>query len=814
LMLGLPAYLGGIYLSHRHTPEVRLGIAIDRGMAIERAQEYASEIGFPVIGWKAFVITRNQDDLHFYYRKQAIEAPEQGGQGWRIGARFAPQVTVGVKFRAPDGSESVEVHLDLQGEPLGFEQTVSRVVPTADLGELEAQRVALRAIRARIRGTGIEAPTKLPLGEIVRGEIATRRYVWRWKLPEAPELQLQSELKVRGTRLVADLVTASIEPQYARKNLKGDSPLKTVSVILYSLAVFLVILFGIFRFVQRVQEKEVSYTRSIIFGILVAVILSVTLLTTDLPTYDTLANPDFPLPEWSVIFSVLFTHLLVGLFLGLAYASGEGDLREPYPGKLASLDALLTGKLFSRNVARAFVIGWAMGGWIFLFQEMAIAPWALGGIWGPEISPLDSWFGKAPWLFGLFGWLSDVILVIIIGLLLPLPFLYRRLGSRRVVIPTVALTLWIACSAPYLPLRPWEVVLVFAIPRMAFTLLSFLEFDLLTAVIALAVPSFVGHTVSLLSQPVPSLYHAGVTSLLLALALLLLHLILSFRGRSYREEEVRPVYARFLAERLALQAEVSAAREAQVRLMPERIPTFPHFAIAAECLPAFEVGGDFYDLIELEPGKIAVLIAEGAGQGLGSALSIAFAKGFLLPKIKGDPARDPSPTELMRQLRNQLSPRVDEESQLGFVLAMIDAHDRTLRYARTGSFPIVRLVFASPESSPEGISLVEPTEISRTFPVELPAGLREPLPIQIVEGQVELPLGSCVLFLTDGIVKNFAQQEMDLDQVFPPMIGDPIHSTQSDLQESLTRTVKQIAKLSRRAGAEDDLTAVIVRIEG
>jgi serine/threonine protein phosphatase PrpC len=69
-----------------------------------------------------------------------------------------------------------------------------------------------------------------------------------------------------------------------------------------------------------------------------------------------------------------------------------------------------------------------------------------------------------------------------------------------------------------------------------------------------------------------------------------------------------------------------------------------------------------------------------------------------------------------------------------------------------------------------------------------------------------------VLFLTDGIVKNLAQQQLEMDLLSPRPILDQMSSTQADLQESLARSVKQIARASRRAGAEDDLTAVIVRV--
>ena len=53
---------------------------------------------------------------------------------------------------------------------------------------------------------------------------------------------------------------------------------------------------------------------------------------------------------------------VVGLFIGLAYGSGEGDIRESYPSKLTSLGAVVTGRLFSQNISRAILIGRAIGG--------------------------------------------------------------------------------------------------------------------------------------------------------------------------------------------------------------------------------------------------------------------------------------------------------------------------------------------------------------------------------------------------------------------------------------------------------------------
>jgi hypothetical protein len=62
--------------------------------------------------------------------------------------------------------------------------------------------------------------------------------------------------------------------------------------------------------------------------------------------------------------------------------------------------------------------------------------------------------------------------------------------------------------------------------------------------------------------------------------MLAIEAFLSFRGISYQEGEVRPLYAQNLAERLSMQAEIGAAREVQVRLMPESLPKVAGLTLA------------------------------------------------------------------------------------------------------------------------------------------------------------------------------------------------------------------------------------------
>jgi len=75
---------------------------------------------------------------------------------------------------------------------------------------------------------------------------------------------------------------------------------------------------------------------------------------------------------------------------------------------------------------------------------------------------------------------------------------------------------------------------------------------------------------------------------------------------------------RIRREKLA--QEFRVAQEIQDSLLPKTFPTLPHLDIGAACLPAFEVGGDFYDVLPLSNGKVMIVVADVAGKGISACL--------------------------------------------------------------------------------------------------------------------------------------------------------------------------------------------------
>lgn len=84
------------------------------------------------------------------------------------------------------------------------------------------------------------------------------------------------------------------------------------------------------------------------------------------------------------------------------------------------------------------------------------------------------------------------------------------------------------------------------------------------------------------------------------------------------------------AEKERLEEELRIARTIQMSLLPKDRVSVPGLSIAALCLPANEVGGDYYDFIPLSDGRLAILIADVSGKGTSAALYMAELKGVSL----------------------------------------------------------------------------------------------------------------------------------------------------------------------------------------
>jgi sigma-B regulation protein RsbU (phosphoserine phosphatase) len=274
-----------------------------------------------------------------------------------------------------------------------------------------------------------------------------------------------------------------------------------------------------------------------------------------------------------------------------------------------------------------------------------------------------------------------------------------------------------------------------------------------------------------------------LTAMLLACAFAILCVA---RGKTWSEERVRPLYARHIAERKSLEAEVSAAREAQLRLLPEGTPEFAGLHISAVCVPAETVGGDFYDFFPLGDGRLGVFIAEGNTRGLAAALTIALAKGYLMQCVE----RFQEPVEILSRLETALASMFDRESvATDFAFAAIDTVRGEISYARTNSYPKVVVVSASGSAAAS----------ERMAPVK---GRGSP----IAEGRASLAPGDHVVLFTDGMGRRLAAGNRRPEDAAARLVADASSETALAIREKFFTATK--ASLE-----PDDLTVVVIRLQ-
>lgn len=82
-------------------------------------------------------------------------------------------------------------------------------------------------------------------------------------------------------------------------------------------------------------------------------------------------------------------------------------------------------------------------------------------------------------------------------------------------------------------------------------------------------------------------------------------------------------------EKLRMENELDTARQIQAALLPEKLPDFKGHEFGAYYLAQTESGGDYYDVIALEDGKLGIAIADVSGHGVGSGLVMAMTRTLL-----------------------------------------------------------------------------------------------------------------------------------------------------------------------------------------
>jgi sigma-B regulation protein RsbU (phosphoserine phosphatase) len=143
-------------------------------------------------------------------------------------------------------------------------------------------------------------------------------------------------------------------------------------------------------------------------------------------------------------------------------------------------------------------------------------------------------------------------------------------------------------------------------------------------------------------------------------------------------------YGRGLRKSLRKQEEEALeAKAIQKSLLPRVVPQVPGYDVAAITKPVLFIGGDFYDIVQINETQTAFCIADVAGKGLPGALLMSNLQAALKPLIRDDV----SPDELCSRLNRALCEIMPTNRFVSFFYGVLDSRKNLLTYCNAGHNP-------------------------------------------------------------------------------------------------------------------------------
>ena len=151
-------------------------------------------------------------------------------------------------------------------------------------------------------------------------------------------------------------------------------------------------------------------------------------------------------------------------------------------------------------------------------------------------------------------------------------------------------------------------------------------------------------------------------------------------------EERRAVETRLAAENMRMARELVTARATQQRLLPTMPRTAGRLQCHGVCLPAMEVGGDYFDVLPLPDGRVALALGDVTGKGTAAVMITSMIKTALLTQV----ALDPAPAAVFNALY-MLAREFLHDRLMTFFYGLWDPAEETLFYFNAGHlFPYIR----------------------------------------------------------------------------------------------------------------------------
>lgn len=475
--------------------------------------------------------------------------------------------------------------------------------------------------------------------------------------------------------------------------------------------------------------------------------------------------------------------------------AADAIARESWPAKLETLTRFRRGALRTVPAGLALVRGVMLGG--VLLGLVALVLWIFPGV-AIDVTQQDEGLFPlfpAPFLVwtASYGWYALFLsLAVLLGVG---TYLYGYRPSGPLVVVGIAVVFALLQVGP-VSLEPAPAIGLLSLAVGMAVGWAFWRYSILTGAVGILL-MYLGWQVLpgwlVAGSPIAS---APVLLVVLVAGLLVVGTVGIASGQVGSDvSQYVPDYIREMTQQQRLERELEIAREVQQSFLPRRMPEVEGVDVAAMCLPANEVGGDYYDFVALGPGELGVVIGDVSGKGIQAAFYMTLAKGFLQTLARSGRA----PAEVLRRLNRLFYENATRGTFISMIYGVLDVEKGTFTFARAGHTPLVK--YCAEE---------EKTELVRPGGVGIGLTRGGFFDQTIREQTLELTPGDALVFYTDGFTEAMnRRKEQYGDSKLVRVLSGIGDAAASDI---LRRITDDVNRFIDGEGRHDDMTMVVLKL--
>jgi serine phosphatase RsbU (regulator of sigma subunit) len=242
------------------------------------------------------------------------------------------------------------------------------------------------------------------------------------------------------------------------------------------------------------------------------------------------------------------------------------------------------------------------------------------------------------------------------------------------------------------------------------------------------------------------------------------------------------------AERRAAH-ELEIARQVQSRLFPQRLPALASLEYAGGCIQSHQVGGDYYDFLDLGQARLCLVLGDIAGKGMAAALLMANLQANLRSQCA---TAVEQPEQLLRSVNRLFFDNTAENAYATLFYSEFDDRTCRLRYANCGH--------------PPALVLQSDGTVQRLSSTATVLGLFAEWPCQTAE--LELAPGDLFAIYTDGITEAINQHDEEFGE---ERLLDVMTRSRDLSPSNIVTTVFDEVRRFSGDRQRDDVTLIVAR---